>query len=129
MPFTSTTRRARTPAASKTAYHHGNLREELVLHGMAILESEGLPALSMREIARRTGVTQTAPLHHFDGKTGLLAAIAAMGFRQLFEHRMQALQGRRGPEERLMAVMMAYVEFALAHPALFHLMHGPEIPD
>jgi AcrR family transcriptional regulator len=129
MPSTATTKRPRTPPASKTAYHHGNLREELVLQGMAILESEGMTALSMREIARRTGVTQTAPLHHFEGKTGLLAAIAAMGFRQLFEYRMQALQGRRGPEERLMAVMMAYVEFALAHPALFHLMHGPEIPD
>jgi AcrR family transcriptional regulator len=113
----------------KTAYHHGNLRDELVLQGMAILESEGLVALSMREIARRAGVTQTAPLHHFDGKAGLLAAIAAQGFRMLFEIRMQALKDQRDPRERLMAVMLAYVQFALAHPALFQLMHGPEIPD
>ncbi|TWO73354.1 TetR/AcrR family transcriptional regulator [Caenimonas sedimenti] len=111
------------------SYHHGNLREELVSEGLAIVESEGLAALTMREIARRIGVTQTAPLHHFEGKTGLLAAIAALGFRMLFEQRMAALKDMRTPHDRLMAVLLAYVAFARAHPALFHLMHGPEIPD
>lgn len=115
--------------ATKTAYHHGNLREELVTQGLAILESEGLAALTMREIARRLGVTQTAPLHHFESKTALLAAIAALGFRMLFEERIAALKDKRETDERLMAVMLAYVDFARAHPALFHLMHGPEIPD
>jgi len=136
MPPTSTTKRSKPAAASatartrgaKTAYHHGNLRDEMVREGMAILESEGQAALSMREIARRIGVTQTAPLHHFD-KAGLLAAIAALGFRKLFEFRMEALKDKRDPRERLMTVMLAYAEFALTHPALFHLMHGPEIPD
>jgi AcrR family transcriptional regulator len=136
MASTTTTKRTKPAAtvaaprkrAVKTTYHHGNLRDEMVLQGMAILETEGLAALSMREIARRLGVTQTAPLHHFD-KAGLLAAIAALGFRRLFEFRMEALKGKRDPRERLMAVMLAYAEFALAHPALFHLMHGPEIPD
>jgi AcrR family transcriptional regulator len=136
MPSTSTTKRAKPAVAAaaagkrtiKTTYHHGNLRDEMVLQGMAILETEGQAALSMREIARRLGVTQAAPLHHFD-KAGLLAAIAALGFRMLFEFRMEALKDKRDPRERLMTVMLAYVEFALAHPALFHLMHGPEIPD
>jgi AcrR family transcriptional regulator len=120
---------ASTRRASKTSYHHGNLREELVSQGLAVIESEGLPALSMREIARRIGVTQTAPLHHFESKVALLAAIAALGFRMLFEARMEALRDKREPAERLMAVLVAYVEFARAHPQLFHLMHGPEIPD
>jgi len=115
--------------ATRSAYHHGNLREELVSQGLAILESEGLAALSMREIARRIGVAQTAPLHHFEGKNALLAAIAAVGFRMLFETRMQALRDQREPADRLMAVLLAYVEFARAHPQLFHLMHGPDIPD
>jgi AcrR family transcriptional regulator len=137
MPPTSTTKRTKPAAAiptvsrtrsAKSAYHHGNLRDEMVREGMVILESQGQAALSMREIARRIGVTQTAPLHHFD-KAGLLAAIAALGFRKLFEFRMEALKDKRDPRERLMTVMLAYVEFALAHPALFHLMHGPEIPD
>ena len=137
MPAKSTTQRAKPQTAAaaaprsrsaKSSYHHGNLRDELVQQGMAVLEQEGMAALSMREIARRIGVTQTAPLHHFD-KVGLLAAIAALGFRKLFEFRMAALKDKREPRERLMTVMLAYVEYALAHPALFHLMHGPEIPD
>jgi AcrR family transcriptional regulator len=115
--------------STKTAYHHGNLREELVTQGLAILESEGMAALTMREIARRLDVSATAPLHHFEGKAGLLAAIAAHGFRMLFEQRMAALKDQREPQDRLMAVMLAYVEFARRHPALFQLMHGPEIPD
>lgn len=115
--------------ATKTAYHHGNLREELVTQGLAILESEGLGALTMREIARRLGVTQTAPLHHFENKTALLAAIATAGFRMLFDWRMEALKDRREPHDRLMAVMLAYLAFARAHPTLFLLMHGPDIPD
>jgi AcrR family transcriptional regulator len=119
---------AKSPSA-RASYHHGNLREEFVAEGLAILEAEGMAALSMREIARRIGVTQTAPLHHFEGKAGLLAAIAALGFRMLFEARMQALKDQREPGERLMAVLLAYVDFARAHPQLFHLMHGPQIPD
>lgn len=118
-----------TTPKKKAAYHHGNLREELVAQGLLILETEGPSALTTREIARRLGVTQTAPLHHFQTKTALLAAMAAQGFRQLFDHRVAALVGKREPEERLLAVLMAYVEFALAHPALYQLMHGPEIPD
>ncbi|MBL0730676.1 TetR/AcrR family transcriptional regulator [Piscinibacter sp. HJYY11] len=118
-----------TPKPKKNSYHHGNLREELVSVGLAILEAEGPAALSMREVARRLGVTQTAPLHHFESKAALLAAIAAQGFRMLFDHRTAALKDKRDPAERLLTVLMAYVEFALAHPALYHLMHGPEIPD
>lgn len=118
---------ARKPARS--TYHHGNLREELVSQGLAILEAEGIAALSMREIARRIGVTQTAPLHHFEGKAGLIAAIAALGFRMLFDIRVEAMKDKRAPADRLMAILLAYVDFAREHPQLFQLMHGPEIPD
>lgn len=113
----------------KSTYHHGNLREELLAQGMAIVEEQGLGALTMRELAKRVGVTQTAPLHHFESKAALLAAIAAQGFRLLFDHRIAAQKDKHKGEERLMAVLMAYVEFALLHPALYQLMHGPEIPD
>src|SRR5687768_1857546 len=95
--------------ATKTAYHHGNLREELLTQGLAILESEGQAALTMREIARRLGVSQTAPLHHFESKTALLAAIATLGFRVLFDERMEALKDQRDPHDRLLAVMIAYL--------------------
>ena len=94
-------------APAKTSYHHGNLREELVRQGLAILEEQGLAALTMREIARRTGVTPTAPLHHFENKAALLAAMSTFGFRMLFEQRMRALKDQRDPRERLLSVMLA----------------------
>jgi AcrR family transcriptional regulator len=122
-----TTRKAEQP--DKRNYHHGNLRDTLVEHGLHILEAEGLASLSLRQLAQRVGVSQTAPLHHFEGKLGLLAAIAAEGFRRLFEYRMKRLKGLIDPRERLMVVMLAYVEFANEHPNLFHLMFGPEIPS
>lgn len=113
----------------RATYHHGNLRDELVTQGIQILETEGLASLTIREIAGRLGVSATAPLHHFDTKLALLAAIAAQGFRMLFDFRMAALKGCKTPVERVMAVLMAYVEFAVEHPALYRVMHGPEIPD
>jgi len=113
----------------RSAYHHGNLREELVATGTRILEAEGLRALTIREVARCLGVTPAAPLYHFDSKNALLAAIAAQGFRRLFDERMAALRGIAAQDERLLAVLMAYVRFAMAHPALYELMHGPHIMD
>ncbi len=119
----------KSKAIKRATYHHGNLRDELVNHGIQILETDGLSALTIREIAGRLGVSATAPLHHFDSKLALLAAIAAQGFRMLFDFRMAALKGCNAPEDRLMAVLLAYVEFAVAHPVLYRVMHGPEIPD
>ncbi len=119
----------RTPSPGKRAYHHGNLRETLVEQGLQILKIEGITALSMRQIAKRIGVSQTAPLHHFGGKAGLLAAIAAEGFRRLLALRLDRLASCTDPAQRLLTAMVVYVEFAVEHVGLFHLMYGPEIPN
>src|SRR4051794_40003417 len=97
----------KNPSAPTRHYHHGNLREALVRRGVEILEAQGLAALSLRQAARDVGVSQTAPLHHFDGKPGYLAAIAAEGFRLLFEKRVVALRGQVQPGDRLLVVMLA----------------------
>ena len=119
----------RTPAPEPRAYHHGNLRDALVQRGVALLETQGAAGLSLRKAARDVGVSQTAPLHHFEGKPGYLAAIAAEGFRLLFEQRVQALRNQIHPAERLLCVMLAHLRFAVDHGALFHLMYGPEIAN
>lgn len=119
----------RRPLQRKRAYHHGNLRETLVEQGLHILGTEGIQALSMRQIARRIGVSQTAPLHYFGDKAGLLAAIAAEGFRRLLALRIERLKGCSDSGQRLLTAMVVYVEFAVEHPGLFHLMFGPEIPS
>ncbi|HEU0205014.1 MAG TPA: TetR/AcrR family transcriptional regulator, partial [Burkholderiaceae bacterium] len=121
---------ARTGGAQqggRATYHHGNLRDALVAQGLQMLEGGGAASLSLRQVAERTGVSPAAPLHHFETKEALLAAIAAEGFRRLFEHRIRSLRDKADAVERLLAVMMASVDFALANPALFHLMFGPEI--
>jgi AcrR family transcriptional regulator len=113
----------------KTSWHHGNLREEMVRRGLELLELRGAAELSLREVARLVGVSQTAPTHHFGDKEGLLAAIASEGFRQLMTDRLAALRDGMTKEERLRVVMRAYVGFALRRPELFHLMFGPRISD
>jgi len=116
-------------AAASHSYHHGNLHDALVGRGIEILDAEGFGALSLRRAAREVGVSQTAPLHHFDGKVGYLAAIATQGFRLLFEERIRALRNKTEPHERLIGVMLAHLQFAVDHGALFHVLFGPDIPN
>lgn len=116
-------------AAKRATWHHGNLREEMVKRGMELIELRGVSELSLREVARMVGVSQTAPTHHFGDKEGLLAAIASEGFRALMIERLAALKDGMTKEQRLRVVMRAYVAFALKRPELFHLMFGTRIAD
>lgn len=113
---------ANAPAAGR-GYHHGNLREALIEAGTAILDSQGLPALSLRACAKHAGVSHAAPQHHFGNLEGLRTALAALAFRR-FTDAMAAEQAAAGPapEDRLRAAGRGYVRFATAHPGLFRLM-------
>jgi len=101
-----------------STYHHGDLRSALLGSASEILEEQGLGALSLREVARRAGVSHNAPYRHFPDRDSLLAELAAEGFRQLGEA-MAATQGREMGE--------AYVRFALEHPSRFRLMFGGQL--
>jgi AcrR family transcriptional regulator len=125
----TSSKRATEAPVRPASYHHGNLRDVLVQRGVEILDAEGLAALSLRRAARDVGVSQTAPLHHFDGKVAYLAAIATRGFQLMFEQRIAAMRQKSDPRERLLSVMLAHLQFAVAHGALFHVMFGPEIPN
>jgi AcrR family transcriptional regulator len=108
-------------------YHHGDLRQALIDAGLERLEADGLEALSLREVARRVGVSHAAPAHHFPDKRALLAAMAASGFGTLAGE-MDAAVARAGrdPVRRLTASGVAYVRFALVRPRLFRLMFGSD---
>ena len=113
---------------SPRPYHHGNLRSALLSVASEILAEQGVTNLSLRGVARRAGVSQTAPYRHFRDKAALLAALAARGFGELAAS-MQQLAGASEPPGRLLATGQAYVAFALEKSALFRLMFGAEISD
>src|SRR6185295_15273822 len=100
----------------KTAYHHGNLRAELVTVALDIITRLGPDAATLRAVAKRLGVSQTAPYRHFPSKEALLAAVAADGFDALLRS-LQAHLDRPGLDvtARYRSVGTAYVELALHH--------------
>ena len=116
--------------AKKTAktYHHGDLREALIKAGRAILEKDGVEALTLRACARKAGVSHAAPQHHFAGINDLLAEIAATGFEDFVKalDRDSALSS--SAVEKLKAMCRSYVAFARERPAVYQLMFGVAAP-
>jgi AcrR family transcriptional regulator len=111
--------------ASSDRYHHGNLRAALLDSGLEVLSERGVAGFSMREAARRAGVSQSAPKHHFGDARGLLGALAARAYRQLCE-RLEAVEiDRRDASARVTALATEYVAFARENRALFDLMWRP----
>jgi AcrR family transcriptional regulator len=114
-----------TRARVKKAYHHGHLQEDLVTAALEIITRRGPAALTLRAVAKRLGVSQTAPYRHFTSKDALLEAVAAQGFDALLS-RVQAEVASAGsdPLARFRAIAIAYVDFALEHPAHFTVMYA-----
>jgi AcrR family transcriptional regulator len=110
------------------AYHHGHLRSALITAALTLVSSEGIKALTLREVARRAGVSHAALYHHFADKAGLLAAVAEEGFRKMHEE-MTVLCANAGPDPypRLRAIGVGYVRFAASHPAHFRVMFSPDV--
>jgi AcrR family transcriptional regulator len=109
--------------SSKTTYHHGDLRAACVRAGMELLEESGQTALSLRAVARRAGVSPAAPYRHYVDREALVAAVAAVGYRELAARLAAAHPSPSTPEE-MISVAIAYVQFALERPALFRIMFG-----
>ncbi len=109
--------------------HHGDLRRALVLAGLEALEAKGVAALTIRGLARRLAVSHAAPAHHFPDKLALLAAVAAEGFRRFGDALEAAAASAHTPQERMQRIGLAYVRFALDHPATFRVMFGRELPE
>ena len=110
-------------------YHHGNLRTALIAAAEAVITERGVDGFSLREAARRAGVSPAAPGHHFGDARGLLTAVATAAFTELGDvlAAAAAVPGDRRP--RLEAQGAAYVGFALAHPAAFDLMWRRAVVD
>ncbi|MEU8972280.1 TetR/AcrR family transcriptional regulator [Streptomyces monashensis] len=100
------------------------LRERLVDAGVELLAAEGPAALTLREIARRAGVSHGAPRRHFPTHRDLLSAIARRGFADLAE-RVRHTPGSgagAGPRAQVAALARTYLDFALENPGMYELM-------
>ena len=109
------------------AYHHGDLRRVLVEAALALVTEEQDWAFSLREVARRAGVSHNAPYNHFADKDELLVAIAAAGLEMLRDRMLRAMVGLADPASELREVGRAYVRAALENPALYRLVFGPAL--
>ena len=108
-------------AQQARSYHHGSLREELVREGRALLIEEGRQAVTVRELARRVGVSHGAPLRHFRDRDAVLAAIAADGFDELHRY-LEAARQVGTLERRLTEYIRAHARFAQRNGPLMQLM-------
>ena len=118
----------------ETTYHHGDLRLSLIQAALALIaEKEDAKTLSLREVARRVGVSHTAPYRHFADKDTLLAAVAEEGFHILKRSLQRSLEETSGDALlKLQASGVAYVKFAVSHPSHYRVMFGifqPDNPD
>jgi AcrR family transcriptional regulator len=106
------------------------LRDRLVRVGAELLRTEGPTALSLREIARRAGVSHGAPRRHFPTHLDLLAAIAGLGFADLGDRITTALAEAPGaPRARVAVVAQVYARFAAEESGMFELMFRQDLLD
>jgi AcrR family transcriptional regulator len=108
---------------AKQRYHHGDLRRALLEAAAEAIAEVGPAGVSLRDLARRVGVSHAAPAHHFGDKTGLLTAVAADGYRLLDAAMRQAWE----ETHNFLEVGVAYVRFAVTHRAHFEVMFRPEL--
>lgn len=109
----------------------GDLRHRILATARLLLDEGGVAALSLREVARRAGVTHQAPYHHFKDRETIVAHLVHGGFASLAD-RLAAVNdaaGRRPPERTLIDSGLAYVRFALDEPGVFRVMFRPELCD
>jgi AcrR family transcriptional regulator len=111
------------------AYHHGDLRNSLREAARAILEEDGLAALSLRAVARRAGVSHAAPYRHYSNHEALLVELAVEGFEELRGDIAAAATGPGLEDERISEIGAAYMRFVARRPALARLMFGPQLPN
>jgi AcrR family transcriptional regulator len=118
------------PARPATRYHHGDLRRALIDTALTMVTEEGAWNFTLREVARRAGVSHAASYNHFEDKSALLAEVAALGFQSLKQTLEAAARGQpRSARQAFAGIAAAYVRFGVEHPAHYRLMFGAELAD
>ncbi len=96
-------------------------RERLLFHARDLYLAGGTAAVSVREVARRAGVSAAAVYRHFDGRNALLATVCEAGFHRFATYLMRCLSART-PRERILGCSAQYLAFGLEHPQDYRVM-------
>jgi AcrR family transcriptional regulator len=111
-------------------YHHGNLKEALISAGLEILSEKGIEGLSLRNVAKKIGVSHTAPYNHFSDKQALLAAISTAGHEQLYKVLMNTFKkSKHSSTDIMVEIAWSYLQFALDDPDKYKLMFSGALED
>jgi len=106
-------------------YHHGNLRNALIVAAAELIEERGSSDFSMIDASRRAGVSSAAPYRHFKDKDALLEAVCQVAFMAMEEATETAAVAQDiGTPEHIIALGNAYIKFVVDHPAFYELMWG-----
>lgn len=108
-------------------YHHGDLRRVVIETARAMLGEDKGWQFTLREVARRAGVSHAAPYKHFPDKSALLAELATQGFAELGAQIGAAVERPRSSRTELIAAAKAYVDFGIANPSLYRLMFSADV--
>lgn len=119
--------KARSATRAPRPYHHGDLRRGLIDAALALVAEKQDWTFSLREVARRAGVSHNAPYNHFTDRRELLGAVAAAGFERLRERMLAAIADIDSAPAALAAGARAYVGSGVEDPALYRLMFGPAL--
>lgn len=110
-------------------YHHGDLPAALRGATVELIAERGPGGFSLREVARRAGVSHAAPAHHFGDTQGLLTSVATEGYAHLADQMAAAVAETTNARDRLLACGRAYIETALANPGHYGVMIGHDYTD
>ena len=113
-----------SPLKDNSSYHHGNLRQTLVVAATEMIANRGIESLSLRKLAEKVGVSRTAAYHYFEDKNDLLCAIAANGFKR-WQDSLNQLNSNLLPErDKFEQYILGYITFATNNPEEYELMFG-----
>jgi AcrR family transcriptional regulator len=113
----------------RRSYHHGDLRKAVLEAARSILEECPSRPLTMREVARRAGVSHAAPYRHFANHEAVLAELSIEGFRKLKSSITEAAAGTSEKSQRIANIGSAYMRFVMQRPAMARLMFGSQLPN
>jgi AcrR family transcriptional regulator len=114
-------------SAKRDSYHHGDLKRALTEAALQLVQEKGPKGFTLREVARRAGVSTAAPYRHFADKSQLLAAAAAQGFVELHRALDATASAATDLTGRVLAMGRAYVRWAISHPDYYQIMFGSEL--